>query len=139
MKLWNFSNNRTLMGIAVAIGSFTVLGSVAALWKNPLFVRMTPAGEFEIMMLVLMSVLFGIFVAIPSSVCGRKLVGGGGVIGFLGIACPICNKILVLLFGSQLLLTYMEPARLYIAGAGVLMTLLAVVWKLRAYRSTVTA
>ena len=90
-------------------------------------------------MLALMSAFFGIYVVIPTKVCGRNLAGGGGIVGFLGVACPICNKVLILLFGSELLLIYMEPARIYLAGAGVVMTLLAVLWKLRAYRSAATA
>ena len=134
-SFWNMPISRIVIGLSISIGSFMSLGTVAALWENPIFIRMTPVGEFEITMLALMSVLFGIFVAIPMTVCGRNLAGSGGIVGFLGLACPICNKILLLLFGSELLLTYMEPARLYLAGAGVVMTMLAVLWKFRVYRT----
>ena len=34
-------------GILFAIGSFLVLGTVAALWPNPFFMRMTPTSGFE--------------------------------------------------------------------------------------------
>ena len=46
--------------------------------------------------------------------------------GFIGIACPVCNKILLLLFGGELLLTYYEPVRIYVAAAGVLIAAVAV-------------
>lgn len=109
-------------GLGAAIAMFVVLGTMAALWKNPLFMRMTPAGGFEISLLLLQSVLAGVFLGLPQSPCGKRTAGAGAIIGFLGIACPVCNKILVLLIGSALLLEYFEPVRLYVAlvGAGLL-------------------
>lgn len=61
--------------------------------------------------------------------CGdvRRPAGAGAIIGFLGIACPVCNKVLVLLIGSALLLEYFEPVRLYVALAGAVL-LAAAVW-----------
>lgn len=53
--------------------------------------------------------------------------GVGGVLGFLGVACPVCNKILLLLFGGELLLTYFEPVRLYVAAVGTAILAVAVV------------
>ena len=114
-------------GVATAVGMFVVLGTVAALWQNPLFMRMTPAGGFEIALLLLQSVLAGIYVGLPQSPCGKRTAGAGAIIGFLGIACPVCNKVLVLLIGSALLLEYFEPVRLYVALAGAAL-LAAAVW-----------
>ena len=105
-------------GVATAAAMFVVLGTLAALWKNPLFMRMTPAGGFEFALLLLQSVLAGVYVGLPRSACGKRTAGAGAVIGFLGIACPVCNKVLVLLIGSALLLEYFEPVRLYVALAG---------------------
>ena len=116
----NLSLTRTVQGFAVAVGSFVALGTVAVLWENPLFVRMTPAGDLEIVFLGLLSVLLGIYVAIRRPFCSAKTAGVGGVLGFIGVACPVCNKILLLLFGGELLLTYFEPVRLYVAAVGVL-------------------
>ena len=105
-------------GAAAAAAMFVALGTVAALWKNPLFMRMTPTGGFEISLLLLQSVLAGVYVGLPQSACGKRTAGAGAVIGFIGIACPVCNKILVPLIGSTLLLEYFEPVRLYVALAG---------------------
>lgn len=106
---------------------FVVLGTVAALWSNPLFMRMTPTGGFEIGLLLLQSVLAGVYVGLPRSPCGKRTAGAGAIIGFLGIACPVCNKLLVLLIGSALLLEYFEPVRLYVALGGATL-LAAAVW-----------
>ena len=117
-----------LKGTAVATGSFVVLGTVAALWSNPLFVRMTPSGAGEISLLVALSVLLGIYSAIRRPLCSVRSAGAGGIAGLLGIACPTCNKVLMLLFGGELLLTYFEPVRIYLAAAGVIL-LAAAVWR----------
>ena len=122
----NLSLSRILKGLAVALGSFVALGTVAALWENPLFVRMTPAGDLEVVLLGLLSVLLGAYVAVRRPFCSVKTAGVGGVLGFIGVACPVCNKVLLLLFGGDLLLTYFEPVRVYVAAAGVLAVAFAV-------------
>ena len=48
------------------------------------------------------------------------------MLGFHGIACPVCNKLLVLLLGAPFLMSYYEPVRLYVAAAGVLLLTTAV-------------
>ena len=49
-----------LLGVVAAAGTFGLLGTVSALWEKPLFVRMTPAGDLEMVLLALMSVLTGV-------------------------------------------------------------------------------
>ncbi len=117
-------------GVGVAAAMFAGLGTVAALWENPLFMRMTPTGGFEIGHLLLLSVLAGVYVGLPLAECGKRTAGTGGVIGFLGIACPVCNKIFVLMFGGALLLEYYEPIRLYLALGGVVLLAVAIWLKL---------
>ncbi len=114
-------------GVAAAAAMFVILGTVAALWKNPLFMRMTPTEGFEIVLLLLQSVFAGVYVGLPQNPCGKRTAGAGAIIGFLGIACPVCNKLLVLAVGSALLLEYFEPVRLYVALAGAAL-LAAAVW-----------
>jgi len=117
-------------GAVVALAMFLALGTVAALWQNPFFFRMTPTGGFELALLLLQSVLAGIYVGLPGSRCGTRTAGTGAVIGFLGIACPVCNKLLVALIGSALLLEYFEPVRLYVAAGGAALLGIAVRLKL---------
>lgn len=120
------TNRRLLAAAGVAAGAFIALGTVAALWENPLFIRMTPAGGWEIGLLALLSLLSGFYVLIRRPFCSNSTLGAGGIVGFVGIACPVCNKILLLVFGGELLLTYFEPVRIYVAALGVLIAACAV-------------
>ena len=120
MKALGERSVRSLKGAATAAASFAALGTVAALWDNPIFLRMVPAGAMEILLLAALSALLGTFVAVRRRDCPVGTIGSGGVLGFLGIACPVCNQLLMLLFGAELLLTYYEPVRIYVAATGVL-------------------
>ncbi len=115
-----------LKGAAVAAALFLLLGTVAALWENPVFIRMTPAGSLEIILLGAMSVLLGAYVAVRRPACSIRTAGTGSVLGFIGVACPVCNKLLLIIFGGELLLTYFEPVRVYVAAAGALVVAVAV-------------
>ena len=112
---------RVAMGFLMASMTFVALGTVSALWDNPLFIRMTPAGTWEITTLLLLSLFAGLFVVIRRPSCSVRSAGTGGIVGFLGIACPTCNKVLMLIFGGEVLLAYFEPIRLHVAAAGVLL------------------
>ena len=115
-----------IAAVAVATGTFLLLGTVSALWENPLFIRMTPAGTAEVALLAGQSILLGLYFSIPRGSCATRQAGAGSIMIFLGIACPVCNKILLFVFGSELLLVYFEPVRVYVALAGFLITGLAV-------------
>jgi len=95
---------------------------------------MTPVGGWEISLLTLLSILTGLYVVIRRPLCSNGTVGVGGVLGFLGVACPVCNKILLLAFGSELLLTYFEPVRIYVATIGVAIACWAVMSEWRSWR-----
>ncbi len=127
MALSTDTAHRLIKGVAVSLAAFGVLGTVAALWENPLFIRMTPVGSWEAGLLGLLSLLLGVYAAIRRPACSLRAAGAGGTLGFLGVACPICNKLLVLAFGADVLLAYFEPVRLYVTLAGILLVGLAII------------
>jgi len=122
-----------LAGIAVALGMFALLGTVAALWENPIFIRMIPADGWETGLLAILSVISGLYVVIRRPFCSNKAANTGGIVGFIAVACPICNKILMLVFGGELLLSYFDPIRIHVALIGVILTLWAVSVEWRKY------
>lgn len=115
---------------------FMLVGTVTALWSNPWFVRMTPAAGFEVALLAAQCLLGGLYLGIRAPSCGVKSAGSGSVLGMLGVACPICNKVLLAIFGSGLLLTYFEPIRLYVGLLGTGILLFALYRKLAARATT---
>lgn len=135
MLLSPISLDRLAKGVVVASLAFVIMGTVSAVWDNPFFLRMTPAGGWEIVLLGALSALLGFYVAIRRPTCGIRTASAGGVLGFLGVACPICNKVLLLAFGSELLLTYFEPFRVYVAAAGVAIVAVAIVLEWQRGRS----
>ncbi|MEP4527382.1 MAG: hypothetical protein ABJ050_08575 [Paracoccaceae bacterium] len=120
-----------IKGVITSLFSFATVGTVAAVWDNPFFVRMTPAGEWEIVLLAILSALIGLYLAIRQTSCGTQRMTVGGIVGFVGIACPTCNKILLLIFGGEILLAYYEPIRIYVAAVGVFVVAAVVLAELR--------
>ena len=114
-----FGMRQAILAAAIAVATFAVLGTASAIWPNPFFTRMTPTAGFEIAILSAQSVLVGLYMAIQAPTCASRVAGAGNVLGFLGVACPVCNKLLVLAFGPGLLLQYFEPVRLYVGLLGL--------------------
>lgn len=133
---------RGFRGTVVGIVLFSVLGTVTAVWANPLFVRMTPVGPWEFGATVLTALLAGVTAALWVPRCRLRTSGTGGIASFLGIACPTCNKILMLIFGGPALLAWFDPVRPYLATAGVVVMGFAALrtwWTFREDRSALAA
>lgn len=113
------TGRRITHGVIVAVLAFAALGTVSAVWENSFFIRMTPAAGPEIILLALLALSSGLFVTVRRPACASKRAGAAGVLSFLGFACPVCNKILLYLFGGELLMSYFEPVRIYVGIFGI--------------------
>lgn len=129
--LTSLTKKELLRTVLFGTGMFIIGGTVTALWQNPFFVRMTPAAGYEMTLLVLESILAGVYFGMKSTGCSIRTAGTGGVLGLLGVACPVCNKVLMLIFGSTLLMTYFEPIRPVVGLLGVVLLAAALWWKLQ--------
>ncbi len=123
---------RPWAGLFAGVAALGVLGTVAAVWPNPFFTRMIPISGYEPPLLALQSGFLGLFVAIHRSTCSTRPIGASSIVNFLGVACPICNKVLLFLFGTTALLTYFEPVRVYFAIAGAVLGAISVAFEARA-------
>ncbi|HIG93839.1 MAG: hypothetical protein QT02_C0004G0028 [archaeon GW2011_AR9] len=119
------ASSKFLLGYSLLF-SFLFLaffGIVTFLIPTPFFTRMTPKTFFDYGYWILTSALFGTYIAFY---CYNKkaqakctvTAAGGGIFGFLGFGCAVCNKLLLLLFGAVGVLTYIEPIKPLLGLAG---------------------
>ncbi len=120
---------RKVAGIAVLFSTvaFLGLGIVTDLIPNRFFLRMVPPNPVDYLFLTLTSVLLGTYISFhmhlkrrASTAC-TLTAGTGGVGGFLGFGCALCDKLLVLLLGVAGVLTFIEPYKPLFGTIGVLM------------------
>jgi len=120
-KYWKIVGFASLYSILF----FVLFGTVTILIPNKFFARMTPVTALDYVFLIFTSLLLGTYVSFHqyqkkygSKKCGIAATSGG-VFGFLGFGCAVCNKILVLLLGFAGVLMYIEPYRPQIGLVGV--------------------
>jgi len=102
--------------------ALVLIGIPAAVVDSPLFVRMIPTRPQDYVIWVVSAVLVGLIAGTytsrtPSNNEGK--VFSGGMLSFLAVGCPICNKLVVLMLGTSGALTFFGPAQLYIGLASL--------------------
>jgi hypothetical protein len=128
------AKREALSALAWALGIFLALGTLTALWANPLFMRMTPVDGWDYVLLGAEAALAGLYLGLRGGACAVKRAGIGGLLGFVGFGCVLCNQVLLFVFGASFLLANVEPYR-HLAGAvGILLLAWAVQrkWRSRA-------
>ncbi len=118
-------------GLGAAFATLTI-GIPTDVIPNPIFGRMTPVRVQDYVFLIATALLAGILAAsygLPqtracSTAQGRATLGG--LLSYLAIGCPTCNKLIVLLFGTSGALTVFEPLQPLLAIASFALLLLAI-------------
>ncbi len=124
------------LGVLTSIVIFIVFGTITAVLPTPFFTRMTPLTVLDKIFLVSSSILLGTYVGVHyykkkiAKTCD-SIATTGGIGSFLAFACPICNKLLVLLFGAAALMTYLEPYRPVLGFVSNGLLAGAVYWRIR--------
>ncbi|WP_394743392.1 hypothetical protein [Natronococcus roseus] len=101
-------------GLLVGGAFFAVTGVVTGLVPTPIFERMVPRTPLDYGFLLLTTALAGAYAAQRTAIddCSGDACGYAGAAGgFFAVACPHCNAVLVALFGSSWLATYVDPIR----------------------------
>lgn len=119
-----FSLKALLAGAAAGLLTLLGIGLPTAVIPNPVFTRMTPVrpADYAILGLtvLLMSVLAALY-AVPAGAC-RTSTGrltSAGLLSFLAVGCPVCNKIVLLLLGASGALTYWAPLQPLLGGLSI--------------------
>jgi hypothetical protein len=138
LALGRFGPRGWLAAAGAGLATLLAVGLVTAISENPLFVRMTPVRpqDYAIWLAsgLLVGLIAGTFVGPAPARHGGKAISGGAL-SVLAVACPLCNKLVVLLLGVSGALTIFGPAQLYLGALSV--ALLAWTFRLRA-RALVT-
>lgn len=147
--LASWSRRRWLAALGAAVVTGLVIGVPTALIPTPVFGREVPPTAWSWPVLVVTGVLSGLLfatyvrepgaagagaaraegagAAAPAAE-GTRAAGIGGLLSFLAVGCPVCNKIALLALGYSGALQWFAPLQPVLALAGV--ALLA--WALRA-------
>ena len=115
--------HKIIRGILFGALSFAAIGIMTAVWRNPFFTRMTPIEGWELPSLFILASLAGVFAAMRQPSCLSKKVAFGSIASFLGIACPNCNKVLMLIFGGKVLMRWFDPVRPTFTAVGLVLLL----------------
>lgn len=132
---------------AVAVALLTGIPTV--LIPNDWFTRMTPVQGYAYPVWALTAVLSGLLAAshwgIRSAACTRSqagaIGGAGALVSWLGIGCPVCNKLVVAALGAAGTMTYFAPLQPWLAAGslGLLLVALALRWRALLGRGAETA
>ncbi|MEW6036607.1 MAG: hypothetical protein AB1529_08410 [Candidatus Micrarchaeota archaeon] len=127
-----FSEARTMIRLLLySIGILALFGLVTATIPNPIFMRMMPASPLDFFFLATTALLGGAYLALPTNACAADgKAAGGTFFGLLAFACPICNKLLVMLLGYAALFEWFDPLRPLLGVVSIAALALAIVQKL---------
>jgi hypothetical protein len=130
--------------LAAAIGAasaFLVLGVPSVIIDNSYFIRMIPVRTQDYVIWLITSVLFGLVLgtfAIPSVKGNSGKVFGSGILSFLAVGCPICNKLVVLLLGVSGALAFFEPLQLYLGIGSIALLIWTLALRARSFYGACT-
>ncbi len=114
---------------------FVFLGTPTALVPNSFihYTRMTQITWLDYFFLSTTSVLLAINLIVLLEKKTKKdgSMLGGGFLGFLAFACPICNMILVSLLGATFILAFIEPLRPFFGAAAIIILLATLYFQLK--------
>jgi hypothetical protein len=125
------------LGLAASALAALAIAIPTAVLPNPMFTRMTPVRPLDLVLLTVTAILAGVIGAtyatrvVATPACERR-AGSGGLLAFLAIGCPVCNKVVVALLGTSGAFAYFEPIQPVLGVAGILLLLAALGVRLRA-------
>jgi hypothetical protein len=122
-----------LYGIAGALLATLAIGIPTDVIPNPIFARpTTPVRGLDYVFLATTAVLAGLLAAsfaFPQTRACATQQGratAGGLLSFLAIGCPTCNKVVVLAIGASGALDWFAPLQPLLGVASVALLLVAV-------------
>lgn len=130
---------------AVVVG--LLIGAATVLIPNPLFARDIPPVWWNYPVWIITSIVSGMLLAtyIQPNTAGAvdnaevldpkgrygKLGMVGGFLSWFAVGCPVCNKLALVAFGYSGAITYFAPIQPFLGIAALLLTSIALLWRLK--------
>ncbi|MHA3684692.1 hypothetical protein ACXR2W_10600 [Leucobacter sp. HY1908] len=145
--LRSWTRRQYLVAVSIALGFAVLVGVVTVLIPNPLFAREIATVWWNYPVLLVNSVGVGMLAATyvsPSATGARDTTEAtpadrrtarfglaGSLLTWFAVGCPVCNKIALLALGYAGAITWFAPLQPILALAAVLLTGIALVWRLK--------
>lgn len=114
-----------LLTFAGTVAALAAIGIPTRLIANDWFIRMTPTRTQDYVIWAISAPLIGLLTG--SLALGRASQAGegkllsGGMLSYLAVGCPVCNKFIVFLIGTSGALTFYAPLQLYLGLGSILL------------------
>lgn len=146
MTTWRGRRILPLYGLLAALGTLLLIGIPSDIIPTPLFGREVPVRWWEYPVLGATALLTGAWFSIgraEDAACAVPEVSGerpaergtlmsvGVFVAWFSVACPVCNKIVLLVLGTSGAMGIWAPAQPYLAVLSLVALTVAVVWKWR--------
>jgi hypothetical protein len=127
------------LGVTAAVGTAVIIGVPTDVIPNPVFGRQTPVHPQDVVVLIALAVITGALAATYAMSgerdAGAKRAGiGSGVLGWLAVSCPVCNKLIVVLLGASGATSTFSPLQPALGGAAIALAAAAIAVRVRAIR-----
>ena len=127
MRTWR--QRQWLAAVVGAVAVALAVGLPTDVIPNPLFGRPVDVTWWSYPSLVITSLLGGLllatYVAQPEPLMDERRGIAGGLLGFLAIGCPICNKLVVIALGTSRALDWFAPTQPILAVLSMVLIVLA--------------
>ncbi|MEK7281483.1 MAG: hypothetical protein AAB037_03925, partial [Chloroflexota bacterium] len=110
------------IAVAAIIGTLLLIGIPTVIVPNPFFTRIIPVRPQDYIIWMATGIMVGLIAGTfftPLRKAGQGKIVSGGLLSFLAVGCPVCNKLVVLLLGFSGALTFFAPVQLYIGLASL--------------------
>jgi hypothetical protein len=127
------------VGVLAGVGTAAVIGVSTDVIPNGVFSRQIPVRPFDVVVLVVLSLLTGALaatygLAAPSGVANQRVGVGAGFLGWFAVSCPVCNKVVIALVGVSGATGVVEPLQPALGALAVALAAAALVARVRAIR-----
>lgn len=124
---------RFALGAAAALATALFIGLPSCIIPNPIFGREVPvrAWEYPVFFATVALTFAWFAVQAPRRVADDRRLAGGLVMALFAVACPVCNKIVLLLLGASGAMGIWAPLQPWIAAMSLIALALALWLRVR--------